>query len=160
MVIEVIWVMLVMWKVNSHPWFTAYQSRPQNHSVTSNSVYGPHFGIWRNRSSVQWTLFIIMSKLLYIWHDIQLFSIFICSNDDVIFSSAEKLRYISNVYIGRAAWSHRPQDFLLWDNAEVRCQKKITVLFGNFSQMADPPPHPPLLGTPYSKKNFIVYFAF
>ena len=43
---------------------------------------------------------------------------------------------------------------------KVRTQKKITVLFGNFSQVADPPPHPPLLGTPYSKKNFIVYFAF
>ena len=35
--------------------------------------------------------------------------------------------------------------------AKVRSQKKITVLFGNFSQMADP--HPPLLGTPYSKKK-------
>ena len=23
-----------------------------------------------------------------------------------------------------------------------------------------PPPHPPLLGTPYSKTNFIIYFAF
>ena len=46
------------------------------------------------------------------------------------------------------------------DNDKVRSHKKITGLFGNFSQMADPPPHPPLLGTPYSKKNFIVYFAF
>ena len=43
---------------------------------------------------------------------------------------------------------------------QVRSQKKITVLFGNFSQNAGPPPHPPLLGTPYSKKKIIVYFAF
>ena len=43
--------------------------------------------------------------------------------------------------------------------AKVRTHREITVLFGNFSQMADPP-HPPLLGTPYSKKKFIVYFAF
>ena len=41
---------------------------------------------------------------------------------------------------------------------KVRSQKQITGLFGNFSQVADPPP--PLLGTPYSKKKFIVYFAF
>ena len=41
--------------------------------------------------------------------------------------------------------------------SKVRTQKKITVLFGNFSQVADPP----LLGTPYSKKKkIIVYFAF
>ena len=39
---------------------------------------------------------------------------------------------------------------------KVRTHTEITVLFGNFSQMADPP----LLGTPYSKKKFIVYFAF
>ena len=32
-----------------------------------------------------------------------------------------------------------------------RLHKKITGLFGNFSQMAGPPPHPPLLGTPRSK---------
>ena len=29
-------------------------SRPQNHSDPSNSVFGPHFGIWRNRSSVHY----------------------------------------------------------------------------------------------------------
>ena len=38
--------------------------------------------------------------------------------------------------------------------------KKKTTLFGNFSQTSDPPPHSPLLGTPYPKKNFSVYFAF
>ena len=32
--------------------------------------------------------------------------------------------------------------------------KKITGLFGNFSQMADPPP---FLGTPYSKKNYRLF---
>ena len=35
-----------------------------------------------------------------------------------------------------------------------RSQNKITGLFGNFSQMADPPP---LLGTPYSKKNYRLF---
>ena len=38
-------------------------------------------------------------------------------------------------------------------------KQKKTILFGNFSQTSDPP-HPPLLGTPYPKKNFSVYFAF
>ena len=39
--------------------------------------------------------------------------------------------------------------------------KKKTILFGNFSQTSGPPPTPPpLLGTPYPKKIFSVYFAF
>ena len=42
--------------------------------------------------------------------------------------------------------------------AKVRFQKKKTTLFGNFPQTSEPP-HP-LLGTPYPKKNFSVYFAF
>ena len=37
--------------------------------------------------------------------------------------------------------------------------KKKTILFGNLSQTSDPP-QPPLLGTPYPKKFFSVYFAF
>ena len=37
-------------------------------------------------------------------------------------------------------------------------KEKKTILFGNFSQRSDPPP--PLLGTPFPKKNFSVYFAF
>ena len=42
-------------------------------------------------------------------------------------------------------------------DCKVRTLKKITVLFGNFSQLADPPPHPPLLGTPYSKKIYRLF---
>ena len=38
-------------------------------------------------------------------------------------------------------------------------QKKRYYL-GIFPKPRAPPPHPPLLGTPYPKKNFSVYFAF
>ena len=39
-----------------------------------------------------------------------------------------------------------------------RCPKKNEI-YGNFSQVSDPPP-PPLLGTPISQKKSVVYFAF
>ena len=39
-------------------------------------------------------------------------------------------------------------------------RKKLRDYLGIFPKWRTPPPHPPLLGTPYSKKNFIVYFAF
>ena len=42
-------------------------------------------------------------------------------------------------------------------NALVRTQKKITGLFGNFSQMADPPPPP--FGNPLFKKKFYRLFC-
>ena len=35
---------------------------------------------------------------------------------------------------------HEKYGITYYDHAMVRTQKKITVLFGNFSQMADPPP--------------------
>ena len=38
--------------------------------------------------------------------------------------------------------------------------QKNTTLFGNFSQTSDPPPHPPLLGTPYPKKNLVFILHF
>ena len=54
-----------------------------------------------------------------------------------------------------------PAYVIRWDlfntNAEVRTQKKITVLFGNFSQMADPPPPP--FGNPLFKKKFYRLFC-
>ena len=41
---------------------------------------------------------------------------------------------------------------------KVRSQKQITGLFGNFSQMADPPPTPPF-GNPLFKKKFYRLFC-
>ena len=38
-------------------------------------------------------------------------------------------------------------------NDMVRSQKKITGLFGNFFQMADPPPIPPFGNPLFKKKN-------
>ena len=39
-------------------------------------------------------------------------------------------------------------------------KKKIRNYLGIFPKFRAPPPHPPLLGTPRPKKNFMVYFAF
>ena len=39
-------------------------------------------------------------------------------------------------------------------------KKKLRYYLGIFPKWRTPPPHPPLLGTPYSKKKIIVYFAF
>ena len=39
-------------------------------------------------------------------------------------------------------------------------RKKIRNYLGIFPKCRTPPPHPPLLGTPRPKKNFMVYFAF
>ena len=44
------------------------------------------------------------------------------------------------------------------DHGKVRTKKKITVLFGNFSQVADPPlPHPPFWETLIRKKNYRLF---
>ena len=40
---------------------------------------------------------------------------------------------------------------------KVRSQKKITGLFGNFSQMADPPPIPPFWEPLIQKKNYRLF---
>ena len=39
-------------------------------------------------------------------------------------------------------------------------KKKLRYYLGIFPKWRTPPPHPPLLGTPYSKKKIIVHFAF
>ena len=64
------------------------------------------------------------------------------------------MQYQLNLYIDQVRYYNTE------DGNKVRSQKQITGLFGNFSQVADPP-HPPLLGTPYSKKkklSFILHF--
>ena len=43
--------------------------------------------------------------------------------------------------------------------SKVRSQKKNDIIWEFFPNVG-PPPHPPLLGTPYPKKKFSVYFAF
>ena len=37
---------------------------------------------------------------------------------------------------------------------------KLRYYLGIFPKWRTPPPHPPLLGTPYLKTKIIVYFAF
>ena len=62
---------------------------------------------------------------------------------------------------GGGARGKHEQDGLLEAKATLRdaTPQQKTGFFGNFSKILEPPPSP-LLGTPASKKNSMVYFAF
>ena len=60
-----------------------------------------------------------------------------------------------------SSWNQAVITYFLEKVLDIRyaLKKKLRYYLGIFPKWRTPP-HPPLLGTPYSKKFFIVYFAF